>query len=369
MSYGVTGQSHPLRLQRRPTQHWRAMTVSPMNDDADEPARESAKPGMTKDLPSVEPPSAGFIVQLFVIPAIIVMVVLGVWLLFGQLATGEFDWRRAVANIKSENPHIRWRAAMTLSEMLDADAARGEDGQHLAENVEIADSICDIYAGLIAQTQFTDEEREQMEFLSKAMGRLDVPEVVTPVLLSAMRHDDEDIQRQSLVAASMIAGESQERGRPLDDAEVVDAAVDLSYSETSIIRQSAVYLLGLLESDDAGPRLTALLNHGDPTTRINAAIGLARSGSLAGMAVFEEAVEGAISEPPVNPGRTATAEEQQAYLHELLILTNTIKALDLLKASLSETDRTAWADRLGRLADVCDNDVVRLQALQSREEL
>jgi hypothetical protein len=40
------------------------------------------------DLPPVEPPTAGFIVQLFVLPAVIVAVVIVVWLLFGKLAAG-----------------------------------------------------------------------------------------------------------------------------------------------------------------------------------------------------------------------------------------------------------------------------------------
>ncbi len=287
---------------------------SPMHDDADDATENvtesttgdessvtEGKPALMKDLPQVEPPSAGFIVQLFVVPALIVMAVLGVWLLFGQLATGELDWRRAVANIKSENPHIRWCAAMTLSEMLDADHARGDEGQHLAQNVEIAHAISDIYANFLTRQQFTDEEREQMEFLSKAIGRLDVPEVVNPVLLQAMQHNDEDIQRQSLVAASMIAGESTE-GRPYDNADVIEAALDMSFSETSMIRQSAVYFLGLVESEEAQRRLAALLDHGDRITQINAAIGLARSGSTEGLVVFEKAVDGAISDPPRDPG-------------------------------------------------------------------
>ena len=37
-------------------------------------------------LPPVEPPSAGFIVQLFVIPGIIVFIIVMIWLLFNWLA-------------------------------------------------------------------------------------------------------------------------------------------------------------------------------------------------------------------------------------------------------------------------------------------
>ena len=44
-------------------------------------------------LPPVEPPSAGFIVQLFVVPALIVLAVVGVWALFGKIASSDEDWR------------------------------------------------------------------------------------------------------------------------------------------------------------------------------------------------------------------------------------------------------------------------------------
>jgi len=40
-----------------------------------------------ENLPPVEPPSAGFIIQLFVVPGLIVLAIVGVYLLFGKLAT------------------------------------------------------------------------------------------------------------------------------------------------------------------------------------------------------------------------------------------------------------------------------------------
>src|ERR1700739_3705371 len=61
------------------------------------------------DLPPVEAPSAGFIVQLFVIPAVIVGVVIVVWLLFGKLAGGERDAMEYVRLLRSG--HANWRAA------------------------------------------------------------------------------------------------------------------------------------------------------------------------------------------------------------------------------------------------------------------
>ncbi|HLQ43503.1 MAG TPA: hypothetical protein VK137_02140, partial [Planctomycetaceae bacterium] len=51
---------------------------------------------LSSDLPPVEPPSGRFIVQLFVVPGLIVAAIVGVWLLFGKLASAEQDWQKLV---------------------------------------------------------------------------------------------------------------------------------------------------------------------------------------------------------------------------------------------------------------------------------
>ena len=66
------------------------------------PTRESGQAARhLPDLPPVEPPSAGFVVQLFVIPALVVVVVIIVWLLFGKLAGGERDAMEYVRQLRS----------------------------------------------------------------------------------------------------------------------------------------------------------------------------------------------------------------------------------------------------------------------------
>ena len=84
----------------------------------------SQPPAAPEDLPPVQPPSAGFIMQLFLIPAIIVAAVIGIWVLFGRMAGAEQDWRQLVQDLGSENEHRRWRAASGLAHMLNADRQR-----------------------------------------------------------------------------------------------------------------------------------------------------------------------------------------------------------------------------------------------------
>jgi hypothetical protein len=66
---------------------------------------------LPEDLPPVEPPSAGFIIQLFVVPGLIVLAIVGVWALFGKLASGENDWQARLVELRHPNEHRRWRGA------------------------------------------------------------------------------------------------------------------------------------------------------------------------------------------------------------------------------------------------------------------
>ena len=63
--------------------------LQPMIDShtpTEEPAIGASRAAAGDDLlPPVEPPSAGFIIQLFVVPALIVLVIVSVWFTFSWL--------------------------------------------------------------------------------------------------------------------------------------------------------------------------------------------------------------------------------------------------------------------------------------------
>src|SRR5215469_6060968 len=87
------------------------------------PTDQEARP--LRDLPPVEPPSAGFVVQLFVIPAVVVVVVIIVWLLFGKLAGGERDAMEYVRQLRA--PSANWRLAFELASLIQHDPKIGSD--------------------------------------------------------------------------------------------------------------------------------------------------------------------------------------------------------------------------------------------------
>src|SRR5687768_581572 len=69
-------------------------------------------------LPPVEPPSAGFIIQLFVIPAVIVAAVVLFWFVIESLArSGEQDPDQIVRDLRSNN-QARFQRAKDLADML-----------------------------------------------------------------------------------------------------------------------------------------------------------------------------------------------------------------------------------------------------------
>ena len=147
---------------------------------------ESDVAQLPEDLPPVEPPSAGFIVQLFVVPGIIVAAIVAVWLLFGKLATTEHDWRSLVVELQHPNEHRRWRGALGLAQILKADQERGEAGQHLAQNRELAQTLSDVLMIELKSGTSVDEEFNYQAFLARTLGLFDLPETVAPALEKAM---------------------------------------------------------------------------------------------------------------------------------------------------------------------------------------
>ena len=262
---------------------------------------QMSRPRKIEELPPVEPPSAGFIVQLFLIPLLIVGAIVGVYALFGRMASGEQDWRTLVTELRNSNEHRRWRAAIGLAQLLQVDQDRGEDGQHLAENPEIAKALLDV----LKEQQSADIPREkalnQQQYLVTALGLLDQPQRVIPPLqklMLAANDKDRGVRLEALRSISLIAHRTAERAetenRPLlmEDFVAIPSLVEdvamVSKESEPVFRQMGAYVLGLLPSAESRQRLEVMLGDSDREVQVNAAIGLARQSSTAGWPVFQD---------------------------------------------------------------------------------
>jgi hypothetical protein len=343
----------------------------------DQPADSAARPDWDDDaplsrgtlpddagLPPVEPPSAGFIVQLFVVPALIVAAVLGVYLLFGKLASSEVDWRELVADLRSTNAHTRWRGAHGLAQLLEADSHKQDDQPRLASDPELAQELSATLSQELDRPQEGEDRQRLLEYLVKSLGWMDVPQTVLPTLRRAIEPKQDDwLRQQALVSIGMVAGRAMERAKPVDDPALVEDLAALSTSSTDVLRHLAVYDLGFLPSQPSQQRLRSLLDSPDPKTRANAAVGLARQGATEAIAVFEEVLEEA-GRQEFDRSALSTEEQASEYFERVQQAGNALNAAVLLKDSLSPEQTTRLIELIEPLTKVADAEL-RHRAIES----
>lgn len=321
-------------------------------------------PPEMQDLPPVEPPSAGFIVQLFLVPALIVTVVIGVYLLFGKLASSEQDWRRQLSDVRHDNAHIRWRGALGLAQMLQAGATA--DGVPLSENRDVANELAQLMRDSLAHGSSSEDDYKQQEFLTRTLGLVDVPDVTMPVLLEAMApSEDRDVRKNAIASVATTANRFHEQGKDFNSTEVVPAIVTASEDSDDVIRHLSTFTLGMFDSSAALDRLKVLLEHEDRLTRENAAIALARQGALEGLPVFESVlVEAAerMSDSPPTPILEGEMAIDVARFEGTVALQNTIKALSQLSGDLNEAQRTRIVELLTPIAERHADTSTRVEA-------
>jgi hypothetical protein len=128
---------------------------------ADVPVPSNNNPGQP-GLPPVKPPSARFIVQLFLIPGLIVAGLVMVFL-FGRLAwVGSIEPESFLSRLDSSNPDIRWRAANELAQVL-----KRPESLELASNPKFALDIAERLEAALAE--LTEQEEKAKKVLDKKL--------------------------------------------------------------------------------------------------------------------------------------------------------------------------------------------------------
>lgn len=244
--------------------------------------RDPSRGPILSDLPPVEAPSAGFIVQLFVIPAVIVAVVIVVWLLFGKLAGGERDAMDYVRQLNS--PNANWRAAFELASLIQNDPKLASDPVLLGALTE-----------LLAQDLGDDKNPELTQYVALTLGAFQTLDVKSPAgrpvdpldTLALALAPRQPAQVRMAAAASLAKHAARLDGR-LEDPEAVRALGATGQDPDPELRQMAVYALGFFGGEPAAQILRDRLNDEDRYVRYNAAIALGRAGDLASLGVFRE---------------------------------------------------------------------------------
>ena len=238
-------------------------------------------------LPPVEPPNARFLIQLFVIPAVIVLIVVCLWLLVTSMASSENrDPEKIVSRLRSANQN-RWQEAYELANMLQVE----ERYPKLRRDEQLAAELAKLLAEEIEAAEDDENSIKLRMFLCSALGEFKVEPGLSELLLAAREDADNGVRRAAVdgiaVRAQTSLEESDEQGNSaaLNHPELVDTFVGLANQQDDLIRSQTAYALGVItQAEDVDPQLTAELEtlvddlHTD--TRYNAALALARRGNL-----------------------------------------------------------------------------------------
>ncbi|MFM8951577.1 MAG: HEAT repeat domain-containing protein [Planctomycetaceae bacterium] len=289
-----------------------------------EPTRRT----VTQDdsLPPVEPPSAAFLVQLFLVPAIIVGIIVAVWLAFHWLAQLGNDPEGYVRTLRRANEG-RWQAALNLANDL-----RGPGGGTLKADTKLAADLAGILSDEVASGRLKlgghagEQSRTLSGYLCRALGEFAVPEAAPPLVERARDTGDPETARAAVEAIAVLTTNLSAAGAALPDAAAVtDALLAASRSDDAGLRSAAAFTLGVVGGAAAHERLDVLVEDPADDVRYNAAIGLARQGRESGYATLAEML--GLPDAPAEPGDEAA--QSQRYRRALIVV-NALKAVGLL---------------------------------------
>lgn len=226
------------------------------------------------DLPPVEPPTAGFIVQLFVIPAVVVCVVIAVWLLFGKLAGGERDVNEYVRIIRSENANRRFRAAYELASLITNEKQLATDPKLLGDLTELLETELGQKAG---------DNTEAKQYLALTLGVFQIDQGTSTagkaqLALTTLAHALEESQPLPvrIAAAESLARQAARQEGKVAEPSVIESLARAAESPESDVRLRAAYALGFCGGDASIAALRKRLSDTNKDVAYNAAFALIR---------------------------------------------------------------------------------------------
>ncbi len=307
----------------------------------------SRSPGASPDdaLPPVEPPSAGFIVQLFVVPGVIVVVVVTIWVLFNWLAQKGND-RDAFVRALSRNNEARWQAAFNLANALRAE--REATNPTLKTDPKLAQQLADILSKEIKDGSLEENPLMLRIYLSRALGEFKVPEGL-PALLEAATtvrdEKEESVRRAALEGIAMLAdnvGPSDPafaRNPKLEEV-MLAAASDPDVRTRSV----AAVGLGVIGTPAMVDKLQFMLSEANPDVRYNAAARLAQRGDEAAVPVLIEMLD-----PLETAGVDVEKEKMMRPFKRALITINALRASAQLADKNPDADLSTLQSAIEKL--------------------
>ncbi len=316
---------------------------------------EPSRRGLTADdaLPTVEPPNAAFLVQLFVVPLTIVSCGLFVVWGFYWLAQMGNDPESYVRALRRNNEG-RWQVALNFANDL-----RGPGGAALKSDVKLVSDLAGILDDEVASGRpqggghAAEQSKTLCGYLCRALGEFSVPEAAQPLLERATDTADPQTAQAAVEALAVLASNLTAAGKSFAEPEPVTKAIlAASRSETKTLRSSATFALGVIGGPETGPRLAELIEDADDDVRFNAAIGLARQGSDTAWGPLEEMLE----LPDVVPPQGDQKGQSERYRRAMIVV-NALKGVSLLVDDMKQPPPAKITTLIAKLSDDPVSDV------------
>lgn len=310
---------------------------------------DSKRPLSADDaLPPVEPPSAAFLVQLFLVPGLIVAIIVCVWLAFHWLAHLGNDPQAYVRTLQRDNEG-RWQAALNLANDL-----RGPGSAALKQDEDLARELGRILSEEAASGRSGEQSDTLRVYLCRALGEFAVPAAAPPLVERISDASDPQTARAAVEALAVLHTNLIAAGRGFADPDGAAAAViAASRSDDAPLQSAAGFTLGVLGGEAAVERLLTLAGDTQDDVRFNAALGLARQGRT-------EAYEGlaemlALPDTPPDPGDDAAAQSRR--YKRALVVVNALRGVALLVDATHEPPPAGLVERLKAAASDPVGDV------------
>ncbi len=271
-----------------------------------EPRTSNLEP--PSDLPRETPRAILF--QFVLFPLGIVVIAVGVFLLFGKLASNEQTVPDYLNEIRSGSSHRKFQAAYELSKSI----KRGEAKRY----PNLVEQVIDVYRSS------KDDDPRIRQYLTLVMGKLG-DRRATPVVAGALGERTVENRIYALVALA-----------ELRDPSSLQPVIAATRDDEKDVRTTAAYALGQIGDARAVPALVPLLEDSAADVRFNAALSLARFGDARAAGVLrtmldrtsldrvqgmrpdqkEEAMIAAVGAYAKLQGKAATAELEPLAQHD-----------------------------------------------------
>jgi hypothetical protein len=302
-------------------------------------------------LPTVEPPPAGFILKLFVIPALIVLVLLTVWQVPKWLVRQSKERpEKLIEQLEHGSAIARNQNALDLANYL-----RDERYEEFQRDTRAAQLLAEILERQLERPAtadtMRDEELRYLVYLTSSLGEFKVQEGVDTLLKAASSqrdHVDQVVRDAALRAIAVRAHNLRGLDPPqaLSHPDLEPTLFELAEDTDPQIRKATAYALGVIGTPSALTRLEEMAGDPHADTRYNAATWLADHGRTAAVDTLAEMLE--LDE--LESVREETSPSDQVF-KRAVIVNNAIKATQQLAQQNPSADMSPIIAALEMLAE------------------